>query len=546
MSDEDDYESSSWGPPRRHLTAALFVDQPERHVEFAHSDSDTESSQVEHRADNRIYWLDWMRILAIYLVVTYHVVQALEWIGLWCDDQKLQTVSFRCVALQIGMPLFFHISGRAQALGKPQTLAKIAWSRFLRLVVPFAVCYCLLIPPWLYTHNKDFMWTCLDVNDNRTCGDLFGNVYENQRLLSGSTSSCGLPTYVPNRYTIVCPRPDAASNVFEFIYGYWTGPYFEFNPAWLWFLPVLFIFSVSCSPLFYFGEYGKWYYFAISMAWYVGLGIVATFLLNFALMFSVFLLLPHVGTAVLVHLVPFPNGVDSKTATRRWLAVRACTLLHVVSSVGMVLNFSYADMSDQAKLIPGFLAYPLFYSQGYFSERWWPEHGATDSYRLAENGVALSIKGERGYLLVKAYQFIILFIAFICIFLGSPIGYWEFDSWPVYSASFLGGTTTYAIGYVVSTWVWIGIAESLMQAYAHDQVNPWLHEHSSASTIVVYIFHWLFIKYYSWYVIRDHFMFWADFKGLAAVSTFLFGVGGSLVIYAFLRYVPGVGCLFGL
>ena len=57
-----------------------------------------------------------MRIVAIYLVVSYHVVQALDWIGLWCGEQKLEDISFRCVALQIGMPMFFHISGRAQAL----------------------------------------------------------------------------------------------------------------------------------------------------------------------------------------------------------------------------------------------------------------------------------------------------------------------------------------------------------------------------------------------------------------------------------------------
>merc|ERR1712206_44714 len=72
---------------------------------------------------------------------------------------------------------------------------------------------------------------------------------------------------------------------------------------------------------------------------------------------------------------------------------------------------------------------------------------------------------------VMAWELISVLAIFICIFLGSPVGQWEFNSWPVYSNSFLEGITYYAMGYVVGTWAWIAVIEGFMQAYAEEKVD---------------------------------------------------------------------------
>merc|ERR1712232_1530780 len=139
-------------------------------------------------------------------------------------------------------------------------------------------------------------------------------------------------------------------------------------------------------------------------------------------------------------------------------------------------------------------------------------------------------------------------LGFAIIFMGSPIGQWEFDSWPVYSASFLGGFTTFESNYVLSTWVWLGLVEGFFQAFFNDEIHPWLHKHGSSSTIVVYIFHWVFLKIYVWFVIRDlHVPTWAHWglgKTLTVVSTFAFIVVCSWLVYALLVRCPKLGQFF--
>merc|ERR1712007_212216 len=147
---------------------------------------------------------------------------------------------------------------------------------------------------------------------------------------------------------------------------------------------------------------------------------------------------------------------------------------------------------------------------------------------------------------VMAWELISVLAIFICIFLGSPVGQWEFNSWPVYSNSFLEGNTYYAMGYVVGTWAWIAVIEGFMQAYAEEKVDPWLHHHASASTIIVYVFHWVFIKMYVWWIVRDLDLMTGSWKYFSTATTFFVGVGGSLCVYAVLDRVPFLGRLFGL
>lgn len=477
----------------------------------------------------RTYWLDWTRITAIYLVVTYHVVQALDWVGLWCGNQKDHRISFSCMALQVGMPLFFHISGRAQAMGKPVRLRKAILVRFLRLVVPFFICFAMLVPTWHWIHLRSHMSTCAE-------------------HVAGSS-------YAYN--TLVGPNADVPQGLKDFLTAYWLPPFsqFMFDPAWLWFLPILFLVTVSGTPLFLYAEFGEKKYLVITVLWCV-LQASLAMALGYDWMFAVYVAAAPLGTVLMVERVPLPQQKtdygERDTQVKRWVAVRLMTALHVVCTVGLAASFKYAAIhDDRLKTVPGVFGYPLFYVQGFFSERWWPERMSSKLYRR-NTRLTVTEEPSPSYLTFNSHQMVMVwellsvFLSFICIFIGSPVGMWEFNSWPVYSNSFQDGETMYPQGFVLGTWAWIGLVEGFMQAYAEKKVDPWLHHHASASTIVVYVFHWMFIKMWVWWVIRDFNLLHGFWKYFAVFSTFAVGVGGSLAVYAVLDRTPCLGQMFGL
>eukprot|EP00927_Polykrikos_kofoidii_P045842 TRINITY_DN39985_c0_g1_i1.p1 TRINITY_DN39985_c0_g1~~TRINITY_DN39985_c0_g1_i1.p1 ORF type:complete len:554 (+),score=15.21 TRINITY_DN39985_c0_g1_i1:88-1749(+) len=493
-------------------------------------------------AKTRVYWLDWMRILAIYLVVVYHTVQALAWVGMWCGYQEQQQVSFRCMALQIGMPLFFHISGRAQACAKPVRFRPSAYRRFVRLMVPFFLSYVLLIPPWLWVHVRDDMYSCQLKDTVFDCADP-------PKILPVPPLNTSSSLY----RTVVCPNPNVSGNMLMYILKYWTGSQFRLDPAWLWFLPALYFISLICTPLFLFGEFQSPEYLVPVAALCFVQSLITTFILQYKFTFSLGLCLAPLCTAVLVHCIPFPpQDIASLTDARpgrRWLAIRAVTVVYVAANLMMVMSFRYADMEYELKTLPGVFMYPLFYSHGFFAQRWWPEGVASVLYRPNRSSVdptAQPSVAARRHVLVMTCELVTLFLVFISLFVGAPIGQWEMDTWPVYSASFLDGDTLYPMGYVLSTWVWIGLIESVMMVYAEDQVQPVLHHHISNSAMVIYVFHWIFLKFYTWFVIRDQGLLVQSWKWFSCLSTFFVTVSCSAGVYALLLRYPTAGKLFGL
>lgn len=98
--------------------------------------------------ERRAYYLDWLRILAIYSVVFYHCIQGLDWINLWVGTEKRHVMAYKSSSLQIGMPIFFHISGRAQAFSKPKEVITVMLERFIRLIIPFVFGMLVLVPFW--------------------------------------------------------------------------------------------------------------------------------------------------------------------------------------------------------------------------------------------------------------------------------------------------------------------------------------------------------------------------------------------------------------
>jgi fucose 4-O-acetylase-like acetyltransferase len=466
-----------------------------------------------------VYYLDWMRIISIYLVVSYHVVQALDWIGMWCGDQHTQSISFRCVALQLGMPLFFHISGRAQGLVKIKSLWGAVSSRFMRLIVPFLIFWAILIPPWIWISERDTQHACI-----------------------------GPPGTGPYK-TSWEPNPSIPQDLFTYLVKFWTFQtgVFKFDPAWLWFLPILFLATVSSLPVMMFAEERRAGYLLPAFIWWLLQAVVVVFVLpGYRWGFCVFLGLAPFGTAAISWYVPFTNTVADAatleaTAYHRYLAIRVCTAVNVIATVGCVMCLYYNEMGDEVlKVIPQMFMYPIFYLHGFFVERWWPEQGGSKLYLHDQQS-----QTSQGGKVVRISEICLKFLAFIVIFAGSPVGEWETSCFPIYSMSFKS-ESIFAISYVLGTWAWLSIADSLFQAYNENVVDPEIHKHASGSTIVVYIFHWMFIKIWCWFVIRDLYLTYGFWKYFAVLSTWIVGVVPSLGVYWFFYTHPKIGKVLGV
>jgi len=412
----------------------------------------------------------------------------------------------------------------------------------MRLIVPFLICWAVLIPPWLWVHSKDLMTECVPTVTYTTINTTTFNPTTNTTAYHISNIS-NHTTY----NTIWHPDPAIPQNIFVFLFKFWifTEGIFKFDPAWLWFLPVLFLVTVTSMPVMMFGEHKKWMYLLPAIVW---LGIqcaIVNILSGYHAFFTFFLGLPVFGTALLVHFVPFPDlraepSVLKESARARFVAIQICTLLNIVSSMGCVMNLYYGEMKlVNGEVIPQMLKYPMFYLHGFFLQRWWPEKGSSKQYLSDEE-----VKTNTG-IAVKIVQLAGMLLLFIVIFAGSPVGRWEAKNWPIYSMSF-EENSMYAVSYVLGTWAWLGIADGLFQAYAEDVIHETFHKHASNSTIIVYIFHWSFIELFAWFIVRDFDLMHGAWKYVAAVFTWLIGVGCSLGVYYLLLTFPAAGRLLGV
>ena len=113
-------------------------------------------------AKPRQYYIDWLRVIAIFLVFVYHSLRPFgsEYFHVM-NGRSYAAIDVITAILPIfGMPLVFLISGAGAyyALGK-RSGGRYLWDRVLRLLVPFAVGMVTYIPLLVYlerVHHGDF------------------------------------------------------------------------------------------------------------------------------------------------------------------------------------------------------------------------------------------------------------------------------------------------------------------------------------------------------------------------------------------------------
>ena len=165
--------------------------------------------QSENHTPQRIYYLDWLRVIAIVGVFLFHAVHPFD-LTAWHiknAEQSMVVTVFIAFMFPWGMPFFFLLAGAGSWFAlRHRTARQFAYERFNRLMLPFIFGALLLMPVMLF-----FEWQ--------------------HKLQTGVLTS----------------------SFIEFVLDRNVG----FTPIWfgalgyhLWFLGFLFSFSILCLPIF--------------------------------------------------------------------------------------------------------------------------------------------------------------------------------------------------------------------------------------------------------------------------------------------------------
>uniref|UniRef100_A0A7S0FF35 Uncharacterized protein n=1 Tax=Pyrodinium bahamense TaxID=73915 RepID=A0A7S0FF35_9DINO len=180
-----------------------------------------------------------------------------------------------------------------------------------------------------------------------------------------------------------------------------------------------------------------------------------------------------------------------------------------------------------------------FYVQGYFSQRW--------------SQGACGLEGDGAPSWVWLYRLFVAFALILALFVSSPAGDVESGHliYPVYSASYKHGAQ-FGAAHVIGTWCYIAVFVALFQAYGENIVSERFYKHATGSTVVVYIFHWVFVKIFAFWMLEP--TLWRRgvvvhspwTAGALTLLTLLFSVSCSLLVYRLLLCSPALGRLFGM
>lgn len=166
----------------------------------------------------RHYYIDWLRVLGMLVVLMFHSARFFDLIGWDLKNKEVSsTVTIFIVFVNFWiMPLFFMLAGAGTIFSlKVRTKTEFVKERFYRLIIPYFFGLFILVPPQRYLSALQ------------------------KGQYNGETLSF-LPWYIEKKLAIV---NYAIAN-----YG--------FDPIWfsemgthLWFLAVLFIFSILALPI---------------------------------------------------------------------------------------------------------------------------------------------------------------------------------------------------------------------------------------------------------------------------------------------------------
>jgi cbb3-type cytochrome oxidase subunit 3 len=174
---------------------------------------------VSDPADTRRHELDWLRVLAVLLLVYFHSARIFDFGDFYVKNGQLSK-GFEAFVTFVDiwfMPLFFFIAGAASFYALRKRSGKqYAGERAKRLMVPFVFGTLVLAAPQVYcvllqqpTYSQNYL-------------QYYGYIFTTPYLTEVTAGSVGPAKIIA----------------------------FTLEPAHLWFILYLFIFSMVCLPLF--------------------------------------------------------------------------------------------------------------------------------------------------------------------------------------------------------------------------------------------------------------------------------------------------------
>jgi hypothetical protein len=453
-----------------------------------------------------------MRAIAIYMVVTAHVIVTTTWTvdlsmyevpirdgsfaSAYCSNKhctnmlqhgeymfNMMTAKFHAmfrVLLQFGMPAFMYCSGRSLAFSRDD-FATFAYKKVQRLLGPLLVGYFLVVVPTEYI----------------SCEWQPGTIKE----------SC---------------------NMSFFSYYIWHVSNFRDGFSWLWFLPALLILALLNYP------FSAWYslrYRENLKSWLsdhdshylpmiAGVACIAIAVpclaLGTSIWYGAIVALPYMINALLLYSINFIR--DNQ---RMELMV---SVAQVAPSLALAVIHNHELGDDTAKrIIAASCFFNFFYLQGFVDQVLEAE------YLLFEKTSTQ-----------KKWRPISMFLMMMILAVSNPgtdfeVGYlWSF---PIYR-SWLETLT-----YVAGSWVWMTVFVRLGQAFYQDYLeeSQSIYKHITASSMVVYVVHWFFVNVLVAVFTRPCRI------GLAGTLVVLLtgGITLSWAFYFLLSRVPRFGLCFG-
>merc|ERR1719375_458005 len=132
--------------------------------------------------------------------------------------------------------------------------------------------------------------------------------------------------------TQVQAKSGTPQSLFWYLFDFWTpwreGSTFRFDPAWLWFLPVLYLTTVLSTPLHLYAERrDPKHLVGVGLVWAVQAQLLRQLSGYEFPWFQLYLLVTPVAAVLLVHAVPLPSSArpSPETARARFAAIVAFT-----------------------------------------------------------------------------------------------------------------------------------------------------------------------------------------------------------------------------
>ena len=160
-------------------------------------------------------WLDWVRVLAINMVILYHTIEGvLNYRKKGDINHELNTI--RTYMQSVGLPLFFIISGMVKGLKTKQY--NIRLSRIFYLIIPLFVSLFLFFIPSLYIHGRV--------------------THLKNGILFRLNGDCNILNQQKEIYSFISWQ----------LFYFWKTCFIHVGFGWLWFLPMLTMLEILSYP----------------------------------------------------------------------------------------------------------------------------------------------------------------------------------------------------------------------------------------------------------------------------------------------------------